>query len=72
MNAVTREEMEYKPVKKPDTPDTWVAESARRATSQSWSVTSAAKRWMPYAGIVATGISNSSQTIDDVVYRSKD
>ena len=30
------------------------------------------KPWMKYAGMVDTGQSNSSQTIDDIVYGGKD
>jgi hypothetical protein len=30
--------------------------------------TTAARRWMRYAGTVTTGMANSSQTVDEVVY----
>jgi hypothetical protein len=48
-----------------------VAEYVRRAIRQTLS-SSDPKPWMKYAGMVETGDPNSSQTIDDVVYGSKE
>jgi hypothetical protein len=48
-----------------------VAEYVRRAIRQTLSSSRDPKPWMKYAGMVS-GDSNSSQTIDDVVYGSKE
>ena len=47
-----------------------VAEDVRRAIRRTLS--SDAKPWMRFAGMVETGDPNSSQTIDEVVYGSKE
>jgi Ribbon-helix-helix protein, copG family len=49
-----------------------VAEYVRRAIRQTLTASRDPKPWMKYAGMVETGDPNSSQTIDDVVYGSKD
>jgi hypothetical protein len=49
-----------------------VAEYVRRAIRQTLSSSRDPKPWMKYAGMVETGDPNSSQTIDEVVYGSKD
>jgi len=48
-----------------------VAEFVRRAVRDKLPV-STERPWMRYAGMVASGDSNSSQNIDDIVYGSKD
>jgi len=48
-----------------------VAELVRRAVRQSLPVRGQAP-WMRYAGFVESGNSTSSQSIDDIVYGSKD
>ena len=47
------------------------AEYVRRAVRQALPARSDAP-WMRYAGFVESGNSQSSQTIDDIVYGSKD
>jgi hypothetical protein len=70
---VTLDEAEYKLAKKEAKAlGISVAEFVRRAISHNLPVASSDKPWMRYAGMVATGIPNSSQTIDEVVYGSKD
>jgi hypothetical protein len=48
-----------------------VAEYIRRAIRQAPRARTGA-RWMQYAGFVESGNSLSSQSIDDIVYGSKD
>ena len=48
-----------------------VAELVRRAVRQSLPVRGQAP-WMRYAGFVESGSSTSSQSIDDIVYGTKD
>jgi len=48
-----------------------VAEYVRRAIRQALPARSGAP-WMRYAGLVESGNGQSSQTIDDIVYGSKD
>ena len=48
-----------------------VAELVRRAVRQALPVRGHAP-WMRYAGFVESGNSTSSQSIDDIVYGSKD
>jgi hypothetical protein len=48
-----------------------ISEFVRRAVRQSLS-TKGEKPWMRYAGFVASGDANASQSIDEVVYRSKE
>lgn len=48
-----------------------VAELIRRAVRQMLPV-SGEPAWMKYAGFVASGDPNSSQSIDDIVYGAKD
>ena len=48
-----------------------VAEYVRRAIRQALPAPGQAP-WMRYAGLVESGNSQSSQTIDDVVYGTKD
>jgi hypothetical protein len=52
--------------------DISLAEFVRRAVRQGLAAPSNGQPWMRYAGIVATGIPNSSWTIDEVVYGSND
>jgi hypothetical protein len=70
---VTLDETEYKLAKKEaKARGISVAEFVRRAISNSLPVASSGRPWMRYAGLIATGVPNSSQTIDEVVYGSKD
>jgi hypothetical protein len=70
---VTLDETEYKLAKKEAKAlGISMAEFVRRAISHSLPVRSPDRPWMRYAGMVETGIPNSSQTIDEVVYGSKD
>lgn len=70
---VTLDEAQYKLAKKEARAlGISVAEFVRRAISHSLPTGSSDRPWMRYAGFVATGIENSSQTIDEVVYGSKD
>ena len=48
-----------------------IAEVVRRALRQALPVDGQAP-WMGYAGFVASGDPNSSQSIDEIVYGSKD
>jgi len=48
-----------------------IAELVRRALRQALPVDGQAP-WMRYAGFVASGDPNSSQSIDEIVYGSKD
>jgi hypothetical protein len=48
-----------------------IAEVVRRALRQALPVDGQAP-WMRYAGFVASGDPNSSQSIDEIVYGSKD
>jgi hypothetical protein len=48
-----------------------IAEVVRRALRQALPVDGQAP-WMRYAGFVASGGPNSSQSIDEIVYGSKD
>ena len=48
-----------------------IAEFVRRAVRQALPV-KGEKPWMRYAGFVESGNSSSSQSIDEVVYGSKD
>jgi hypothetical protein len=48
-----------------------IAELVRRALRQSLPVNDQAP-WMRYAGFVESGDPNSSQSIDEIVYGSKD
>jgi hypothetical protein len=48
-----------------------VAEFVRRAVREKLPVHTGAP-WMKYSGFVATGDAQSSQSIDDLVYGSKD
>ena len=48
-----------------------IAEVVRRALRQALPVDGQAP-WMRYAGFVASGDTNSSQSIDEIVYGSKD
>ncbi len=48
-----------------------VAEFVRRAVRASLPIEGDAP-WMKYAGMVASGDPHSSQTVDDIVYGSKD
>jgi hypothetical protein len=69
---VTLDEAEYKlATKEAKALGISVAEFVHRAISHSLPVASD-KPWMRYAGMVATGVPNSSQTIDEIVYGSKD
>jgi hypothetical protein len=70
---VTLDEIEYELAKKEAKAlGISVAEFVRRAISHSLPLPSSGQPWMRYAGMVVTGIPNSSQTIDEVVYGSKD
>ena len=48
-----------------------IAEFVRRAIRQSLPTRGQA-RWMRYAGFVESGNARSSQTVDEIVYGSKD
>jgi hypothetical protein len=48
-----------------------IAELIRRAVRQTLPARNQSP-WMRYAGIVESGNANSSQSIDDIVYGSKD
>ncbi len=48
-----------------------IAELVRRALRQALPANDQAP-WMRYAGLVESGDSNSSQSIDEIVYGSKD
>jgi hypothetical protein len=70
---VTLDETEYKLAKKEAKAlGISMAEFVRRAISHSLPPPSSSRPWMRYAGTVTTGVPNSSQTIDEVVYGSKD
>lgn len=50
-----------------------VAEFVRRSVNMALPrLESAGKPWMRYAGVVNSGDSRSSETIDDIVYARKD
>jgi hypothetical protein len=70
---VTLDETEYKLAKKEARSlGISVAEFVRRAVSKSLPLNGADKPWMRYAGMVETGDPLSSQSLDDLVYGSKD
>jgi hypothetical protein len=70
---VTLDETEYKLAKKEaKSLGISVAEFVRRAVSKSLPLSGADRPWMRYAGMVETGDPLSSQSLDEVVYGSKD
>jgi Ribbon-helix-helix protein, copG family len=69
---ISLEEREYALVKKEAAAlGISIAELVRRALRQAFPVNDQAP-WMRYAGLVASGDSNSSQSIDEIVYGTKD
>jgi hypothetical protein len=69
---ISLDEQEYVVVKKEAAAlGVSVAELVRRALRQTIPVNDQAP-WMRYAGLVESGDPNSSQSIDEIVYGSKD